>query len=55
MEKFGRIPVDLDRIGESERREKMVISIEETPEEFIAAMQSQYYDADQAALDRLME
>jgi hypothetical protein len=34
---------------------KLVISIEETPEEFIAAMQSQYYDADQAAFDYLME
>lgn len=37
------------------RRDKLVISMEEIPEEFIRAMSEPYYDAEQAALDHLME
>lgn len=37
------------------RSERQVISIEELPEAFIAALKEPYYNAEQAALDYLMD
>ena len=37
------------------RRDKLAIAIEELPEEFIQALQQPYFDAEQAALDRLLD
>jgi hypothetical protein len=45
----------IDEFERLKRRDKMVISMEEIPEEFIQAMSEPYYDAEQAALDHLME
>ncbi|MBF0393791.1 MAG: hypothetical protein HQL38_14025 [Alphaproteobacteria bacterium] len=36
-------------------RDKMVILIEEMPEDFVAALREPYFDAEQAALDHLMD
>lgn len=36
------------------RRDKMVIAMNEMPEEFLAQLQEPYHDAEQAALDHLM-
>jgi hypothetical protein len=38
-----------------QRSERQVISIEELPEEFIAALKEPYDNAEQAALDYLMD
>ncbi len=45
----------IDEFERLKRRDKMVISMEEMPEEFILALQETYYNAEQAALDRLMD
>jgi len=37
------------------RRDKLVVGIEDIPEEFIAALEEPYHDAEQAALDRECE
>jgi PHD/YefM family antitoxin component YafN of YafNO toxin-antitoxin module len=44
--------VEFERL---KRRDKLVIAIEETPEEFIKALQEPYDDVDQAALDSLLD
>lgn len=36
-------------------RDKMVIAIEDIPEEFIAEIQTPYYSGEQAALDYLLD
>jgi PHD/YefM family antitoxin component YafN of YafNO toxin-antitoxin module len=47
--------VSIDEFERLKRRDKMVISMEEMPEEFIRALQEPYSGAEQAALDRLMD
>ncbi|MDR3440890.1 type II toxin-antitoxin system Phd/YefM family antitoxin [Telmatospirillum sp.] len=49
------VMMPIDEFERLKRRDKMVISMEEIPEEFIQAMSEPYYDAEQAALDHLME
>lgn len=45
----------IDEFERLKRRDKVVISMEEMPEEFIAAMREPYFDAEQAALDHLLD
>ena len=45
----------VDEYERLKRRDKMVISIEEMPQEFVQALQQPYYNAEQADLDHLME
>ncbi|MEC4593143.1 MULTISPECIES: type II toxin-antitoxin system prevent-host-death family antitoxin [Nitrospirillum] len=47
--------LSVDEFERLKQRDKMVISMEEMPEEFLRALQEPYYDADQAALDHLMD
>ena len=49
------VMMSVDEFERLKRRDKMVISMEELPEEFIAALQEPYYNAEQAALDHLMD
>lgn len=54
----GRDRLVLMPINEFERltrRDKSVISIQEMPDEFLRAMAEPYVDAEQAALDNLMD
>jgi len=54
----GRDRLVILPIGEFERlkrRDKVAISMEEMPEEFVQALGEPYFDADQAALDHLMD
>ncbi|MBF0333773.1 MAG: type II toxin-antitoxin system Phd/YefM family antitoxin [Alphaproteobacteria bacterium] len=45
----------IDEFERLKRRDKMVISMREIPEDFIAAMREPHVDAEQAALDPLMD
>jgi prevent-host-death family protein len=45
----------IDEFERLKRRDKLVVSMDELPEEFIQALSEPYYDAEQAALDHLME
>jgi len=45
----------IDEFERLKRRDKMVISMEEMPEEFVQALQEPYVNAEQAALDHLMD
>jgi hypothetical protein len=47
--------LSIDEFERLKRRDKAVIAMEEMPEEFIRALQEPYFDAGQAALDRLMD
>ena len=47
--------LSIDEFERLKRRGKMVIATEEMPEEFIRALQETYFDAEQAALDCLMD
>ncbi|MDR3514930.1 MAG: type II toxin-antitoxin system prevent-host-death family antitoxin [Azospirillaceae bacterium] len=49
------VMMSIDEFERLKRRDKMVIAMEEVPEEFILAMSEPYDDAEQAALDHLME
>ncbi len=49
------VMLPIDEFERLKRRDKQVIAMEELPEEFIQAMSEPYYDAEQAALDHLME
>ncbi|MEE3627678.1 type II toxin-antitoxin system Phd/YefM family antitoxin [Nitrospirillum sp. BR 11752] len=46
--------LSVDEFERLKQRDKMVIAIEEMPEEFLRSLQEAYYDAEQAALDHLM-
>ncbi|TWB37202.1 type II toxin-antitoxin system Phd/YefM family antitoxin [Nitrospirillum pindoramense] len=46
--------LSVDEFERLKQRDKMVIAIEEMPEEFLRSLQEPYYDAEQAALDHLM-
>jgi len=45
----------IDEFERLKRRDKMVISLEEMPEEFVQALQEPYVNTEQAALDHLMD
>ncbi|HIJ38260.1 MAG TPA: type II toxin-antitoxin system Phd/YefM family antitoxin [Rhodospirillaceae bacterium] len=45
----------IDEFERLKRRDKMVISLEEMPEAFVQAMQEPYFNAEQEALDQLMD
>lgn len=45
----------IDEFERLKRRDKMVISLEEMPEAFVQAMQEPYFNAEQEALDHLMD
>ncbi len=45
----------VDEFERLKRRDKMVMAIEEMPEEFIRALHEPYFSAEQAALDRLLD
>jgi PHD/YefM family antitoxin component YafN of YafNO toxin-antitoxin module len=49
------VMLPIDEFERLKRRDKLVIAMEELPEEFIQAMSEPYFDAEQAALDHLME
>ncbi len=39
----------------SNRRDKVVLAIEDLPDEFVAALRQRYANDEQSALDRLMD
>jgi prevent-host-death family protein len=45
----------IDEFERLKRRDKIVIALEEMPEEFVTLLREPYYDAEQAALDHLMD
>lgn len=45
----------IDEFDRLKRRDKLVISMEEMPDEFVRALQEPYHNAEQAALDHLMD
>lgn len=45
----------IDEFERLKRRDKLAISMEEMPEEFVRALQEPYFNAEQAALDRLLD
>jgi len=45
----------IDEFERLKRRDKMAIALEEIPEEFAALLREPYFDAEQAALDHLMD
>lgn len=45
----------IDEFDRLKRRDKLVISMEEIPDEFVRALQEPYHNAEQAALDHLMD
>jgi PHD/YefM family antitoxin component YafN of YafNO toxin-antitoxin module len=49
------VMLPIDEFERLKRRDKMVIAMEEMPEEFLRALEEPYFDAEQAALDRLMD
>ena len=54
----GRDRLVIMPIGEFERlkrRDKMAIAMEDVPEEFASLLKEPYFDAEQAALDHLMD
>ncbi len=47
--------LSIDEFERLKRRDKAVIAMEEMPAEFLRALEEPYFDAEQAALDRLMD
>jgi len=45
----------IDEFERLKRRDKMVIALEEMPEEFFTLLKEPYLDDEQAALDHLMD
>jgi PHD/YefM family antitoxin component YafN of YafNO toxin-antitoxin module len=49
------VMMPLDEFERLKRRDKLVIAMDEMPEEFIRALNEPYYSAEQAALDHLLD
>jgi prevent-host-death family protein len=47
--------LSIDEFERLKRRDKAVIAMEEMPEEFVRALEEPHFDAEQAALDWLMD
>ncbi|CAA6604672.1 Prevent-host-death protein [Rhodospirillaceae bacterium LM-1] len=49
------VVLSIDEFERLKRRDRQVISMQELPEEFAAALREPYDDAEQAALDHLLD
>lgn len=49
------VVLSIDEFERLKRRDKQVISMQELPDEFVAALCEPYEDAEQAALDHLLD
>jgi hypothetical protein len=49
------VMLPIEEFERLKRRDKQIIAMDELPDEFVQAMSQPYYDAEQAALDHLLD